>query len=431
MAEQGPNKYFIMPAPPVVYKSIRSHNLNIFYRESGPADAPVVLLLHGYPTSSFMFRNLIPLLHSSYRVIAPDLPGFGFSDAPDHDAFAYTFDNMAAVMQSFIDALELKRFVLYVFDYGAPVGYRLAVANPEKIAALISQNGNAYEAGLSEGWNPVQRYWQDPTEANRYYLQRFLTLEATLYQYRQGASDIALIAPETYTLDQHFLDRPGNVEIQLDLLKDYRNNVLLYPKFQEYFRKHLPPILAVWGSKDPYFLPAGAEGYKKDNPDAIVKFYETGHFALETHGAEIGQDILDFLGGLEGYGGGHPRGVTLHPSPYPVRESMDRLESFLKQQGVTIYARIDQQEELRKAGMSSGPLEFLLFGNPKGGGPVMLENPLAALDLPLKVIAWQDEQKKVWLAYNEAAYIRERYGLSATTSAKLNIDGIIVKALGG
>ena len=402
------------------FKNIRIQELDIFYRETGPADGPVILLLHGYPTSSFMFRNLIPALNDKYHVIAPDLPGFGFSDAPSHDKFDYTFDNLAHVMQGFIDALSLKRFVIYIFDYGAPVGLRLAVANPEKIAGIITQNGNAYEEGLSEGWNPIQRYWEDPTEANRYYLQRFLTIEATHYQYEQGASDLALIAPETYTLDQHFLDRPGNVEIQLDLLKDYQNNVKLYPRFQEYFRKYQPPTLAVWGNRDPYFLPGGAEAYKKDNPNAIVKFYDTGHFALETHAAEISRDILNFLDA-------GPTGVTTHPSPWSVKESIDRLEAFLKKQGVTIYSRIDQQDELKKVGLSSDAIEFLMFGNPKAGGPVMQENPLAALDLPLKVIAWEDRQKKVWIAYNQRGYIQERYGLKDATTAPLNLDAMIAK----
>ena len=411
----------------IVFKNSSIQGLNIFYRETGPADGPVVLLLHGYPTSSFMFRNLIPMLNGSYRVIAPDLPGFGFSDAPSHDRFDYTFDHLADVMQEFIDTLELHRFVLYVFDYGAPVGFRLAMANPQKIAGLISQNGNAYEEGLSEGWNPVQRYWEDPSEANRYYLQRFLVLEATRYQYQQGVSDLALIAPETITLDQHFLDRPGNVEIQLDLLKNYRNNVKLYPSFQAYFRKYQPPTLAVWGSRDPYFLPAGAEGYKKDIPAAVVKFYETGHFALETHATEIGRDILAFLHGIEGYSAVAPGGVTIKPSPWSAKESIDKLEGFLKKAGVTIYARIDQQEELKKVGLSSGAIEFLLFGNPKAGGPVMLENPLAALELPLKVIAYEDAGGKAWIAYNQGSYIQERYGLKDATSGPLDLDGVIAK----
>lgn len=280
------------------YNTIKVDGLNIFYREAGPKDAPVVLLLHGYPTSSHMYRNLISILSKKYRVIAPDLPGFGFSDAPDHSQFAYTFDNLAKSMQGFIDQLGLKRFAIYVFDYGAPTGFRLAMANPEKITGIISQNGNAYEEGLSTEWNPIQKYWKEPTQANRDALKGFVSNEVTRFQYFHGVSDPSLIAPETYTLDQHFLDRPGNIEIQLDLVKDYRTNVALYPKFQEYFRTKKPMILAVWGDQDPYFLPAGAKAYKKDSPNAEVKFYPTGHFALETHVNEIGNDILKFLAKL-------------------------------------------------------------------------------------------------------------------------------------
>lgn len=280
------------------YNNLQVNGLKIFYREAGPKNAPVILLLHGYPTSSHMYRNLIPILSKKYHVIAPDLPGFGFSDAPDHLKFDYTFDNLANTMQGFIDQLGLKRFALYVFDYGAPTGYRLALANPEKITGIISQNGNAYEEGLSTGWNPIQKYWKDPSQANRDSLKEFVSKESTWFQYHQGVSDPSLIAPETYTLDQHFLDRPGNIEIQLDLLKDYRTNVALYPKFQAYFRDKKPMMLAVWGNQDPYFLPAGAEAYKRDNPNATVKFYKTGHFALETHCNEIGADILAFLSKL-------------------------------------------------------------------------------------------------------------------------------------
>lgn len=280
------------------YNNTEVNGIKIFYREAGSKDAPTLLLLHGYPTSSHMFRNLIPILSKKYHVIAPDLPGFGYSDAPDHLSFQYTFDNLANTMQGFIDKLGLKRFAMYVFDYGAPTGFRLALANPEKITGIISQNGNAYEEGLSTGWNPIQKYWKEPSQANRDALKDFVSKESTWFQYHEGASDAALIAPETYTLDQHFLDRPGNIEIQLDLLKDYRTNVALYPKFQAYFRDKKPMMLAVWGSQDPYFLPAGAEAYKHDNPNAAVKFYKTGHFALETHYKEIGNDILLFLAQL-------------------------------------------------------------------------------------------------------------------------------------
>jgi pimeloyl-ACP methyl ester carboxylesterase len=291
-------KIAIMKNNPVHYYTVKAGALNIFYREAGPKNAPTILLLHGYPTSSFMFRNLIPILSEKYHVIAPDLPGFGFSDAPTRQEYQYTFDNMAKTMQAFIDEIKLKRFAVYIFDYGAPVGLRLAMNNPEKITGIISQDGNAYEEGLSTGWNPIQQYWQNPTQQNRDNLKQFLTLDATTFQYREGVKDQSLIAPETIALDQHFLDRPGNVDIQLDLLKDYENNVKLYPKFHAYFREYQPKFLAVWGNKDPYFIPAGAEAYKKDLKDATVKFYDTGHFALETHYAEIGEEITKFLGRL-------------------------------------------------------------------------------------------------------------------------------------
>jgi pimeloyl-ACP methyl ester carboxylesterase len=279
----------------IFYRKQHVQGLDIFYRECGPVDGPVLLLLHGYPTSSLMFRNLIPLLAPVSHIIAPDLPGFGFSDKPPVELFHYTFEHLTAIIQAFIDSLELKRFALYIFDYGAPVGLRLALANREKISAIISQNGNAYEEGLSKEWNPIQNYWKEGSHANRDKLREFLTIKGTTYQYRQGASDVSLIAPETYTLDQHFMDQAGNKEIQLDLLLDYQTNVALYPKFQEYFREEKPPLLAVWGNRDPFFLPAGAEAYLRDNPNVRLKFYDTGHFALETHAVEIAADILQFL----------------------------------------------------------------------------------------------------------------------------------------
>lgn len=289
---------YIMENHPIYYRNIKVNDLNLFYREAGPADAPTILLLHGYPTSSHMFRNLIPILSKKYHVIAPDLPGFGYSDAPDHTQFSYTFDNLAETVQAFVNKLEMKRFAVYIFDYGAPVGLRLAMNNPEKITGIVSQNGNAYEEGLSSEWNPIQKYWKEPSQANRLALKDFVSKEATTFQYYHGVSDPSLIAPEAYTLDQKFLDRPGNIEIQLDLMKDYRTNVALYPKFHEYFRKHQPKLLLVWGNKDPYFLPAGAEAYKKDIPNAKLKFYNTGHFALETHAVEIGAEIVEFMGTL-------------------------------------------------------------------------------------------------------------------------------------
>ena len=282
----------------VHYLRTKVYGLNIFYRESGPRDAPTILLLHGYPTSSHMYRNLIPMLNRTYHVIAPDLIGFGFSDAPHYKEFNYTFDNLTKYIQGLIDQLRLTRFALQVFDYGAPVGYRLAVANPEKITAIVSQNGNAYVEGLSEGWNPIRKYWEEASEQNRNNLRVMTTNDLTQWQYFTGVSDKSLVAPESYWLDQFLLDRKDNVELQLDLFKDYASNVALYPTFHEYFREYQPPFLAVWGNKDPFFLPAGAEAFKKDLPKATVKFYDTGHFALETHGAVIGEEILNFLATL-------------------------------------------------------------------------------------------------------------------------------------
>ena len=279
----------------VNYRNIKVNDLNIFYREAGSKGAPVILLLHGYPTSSHMFRNLIPLLSEKYHVIAPDLPGFGYTDKPDHKDFAYTFDNLTKHIQGFINQLGLKRFAIYVFDYGAPVGYRIAVANPEKITGIITQNGNAYLEGLSENWNPIQKYWAEPTEENRNALKMMVEEGTTKWQYLTGVADETLVAPESYTLDQYFLDQPGNVEIQLDLFKDYASNVAKYPIFQQYFRDKQPALLATWGNKDPFFLPPGAEAFKRDMPGATVKFFDTGHFALETHVNEIAMEILHFL----------------------------------------------------------------------------------------------------------------------------------------
>ena len=267
----------------------------IFYREAGPKTAPTLLLLHGFPTSSHMFRNLIPTLADRYYVIAPDLPGFGFSDAPDRKRFRYTFEQLAKVIDKFTQTIGLERYGIYVFDYGAPVGFRLALAHPERVTAIISQNGNAYEEGLSQGWNPIQKYWKEPTPENRAALRDFLTPEATKSQYLYGVQDETLVAPEAYQLDSTLLARPGIDEIQLDLFLDYASNVALYPKFQEYFRTKRPPLLAVWGKHDPFFLPPGAEAFKRDNPNAEVHFYDTGHFALETHYREIADAIREFL----------------------------------------------------------------------------------------------------------------------------------------
>ena len=283
----------------VSYKMAQLDGLKIFYREAGDPLAPAVLLLHGFPTSSHMFRNLIPELSVQYHVIAPDLPGFGFSDAPDHKSFAYTFDHLAQVIGEFTDLIDLRKFAIYVFDYGAPVGFRLALNHPERITALISQNGNAYEEGLSDAWAPIRSLWNHSTQENRDALRPFFAKEATCFQYTAGVQDPEQrIAPEAMALDQALLDRPQSTEIQLDLLADYKNNVALYPKFQEYFRTQRPPTLAVWGKNDPFFLPPGAEAYRRDNPTAKVIFYDTGHFALETHAPEIGAEIRSFLSAI-------------------------------------------------------------------------------------------------------------------------------------
>jgi pimeloyl-ACP methyl ester carboxylesterase len=276
------------------YRTQDVDGLKIFYREAGASAAPTILLLHGFPTSSHMFRDLIPVLAPHYRVIAPDLPGFGFSDAPSRSRFTYTFDRLADVMERFTEALGLSRYALYVFDYGAPVGLRLAIRHPERITAIVSQNGNAYEDGLSAGWNPIQKYWADPSPENRAALKAFLAPESTKWQYTHG-TDESRVAPESYALDSALLARPGNEDIQLDLFLDYASNVKLYPQFQKYFRSHQPPTLAVWGKTDPFFLPAGADAFKRDNPGAQVEFFDTGHFALETHSTEIGAKIVEFL----------------------------------------------------------------------------------------------------------------------------------------
>ncbi|MCK9687011.1 alpha/beta fold hydrolase [Scleromatobacter humisilvae] len=269
--------------------------LEVFYRDAGPADAPVLLLLHGFPSSSHMFRDLIPKLAGEYRVIAPDLPGFGQSAMPAREVFAYTFDGLARVIDRFTEVLGLRRFALYVFDYGAPVGWRLATWHPERITALVTQNGNAYEEGLSEGWNPIQAYWRDPSAGKRNALRQFLAPESTQWQYTHGVSDAARVSPDGHALDNWYLSRPGADDIQLDLFLDYASNVALYPTFQAYFREHQPPLLAVWGRNDPFFLPAGAEAFRRDIADADVRFFDTGHFALETHADEIATAIRGFL----------------------------------------------------------------------------------------------------------------------------------------
>jgi pimeloyl-ACP methyl ester carboxylesterase len=277
------------------YRTAEVDGLKIFYREAGRPDAPTLLLLHGFPSAGHMFRDLIPLLGERFHLVAPDLPGFGQSDMPSRDDFRYTFDNLAEAISRFTEVIGQRRFAIYIFDYGAPVGLRIAAKHPERITAIISQNGNAYEEGLSEGWSPIQAYWHEPTQANRDALRGFLAPETTRFQYTHGVGDPSLVAPDGRSLDDHYLARPGAHEAQLDLLLDYASNVALYPAFHAYFRNHQPPFLAVWGKNDPFFLPVGAEAFKRDIPDADVRFFDTGHFALETHSAEIAAAIGDFF----------------------------------------------------------------------------------------------------------------------------------------
>ncbi len=274
---------------------VEADGVTVFYREAGAADAPVVLLLHGFPTSSFQYRELIPRLADRYRVIAPDLPGFGFTEVPEQRKYSYTFDELAQTILAFTDALGLARYALYVFDYGAPTGFRLAMARPERIKAIVSQNGNAYEEGLGNAWAPIRRYWNEPTLENREAIRKVLSLEGMRREYASGISNPEVIAPEGYTLDAALIARPGNTEIQLDLFLDYADNVKLYPTFHKYFRDWKPPLLAIWGRHDPYFTPAGAEAFRRDNPNATVQFLETGHFALETHLEEIASSMRVFL----------------------------------------------------------------------------------------------------------------------------------------
>jgi pimeloyl-ACP methyl ester carboxylesterase len=274
---------------------IQADGVTVFYREAGPADAPVVLLLHGFPTSSFQYRELIPRLADRYHVIAPDLPGFGFTQVPAERGYTYNFENLAKTIFAFTQALKLTRYALYVFDYGAPTGFRLALMAPERVTAIVSQNGNAYEEGLGDAWQPIQRYWHEPTLEHRNAIRAGLNLEGLRHEYSVGIPDPALIAPEGYTLDAALLARPGNVDIQLDLFLDYANNVKLYPRFQEYFRTAKPPLLAVWGRFDPYFIPPGAKAFQRDIPDAVVELLPTGHFALETHLQEVVTSMRKFL----------------------------------------------------------------------------------------------------------------------------------------
>jgi pimeloyl-ACP methyl ester carboxylesterase len=279
----------------VTYRNVDVDGIGVFYREAGSKDAPTILLLHGFPTAGHMFRDLIPQLSDRFRLVAPDLPGFGNSDMPAPGTFTYTFENIANVIDRFTETVGLSRFAMYVFDYGAPVGFRLALRHPDRINAIISQNGNAYEEGLSDGWTPIRAYWQEPSLANREALRSFLAPDTTRWQYTYGVSDVTAVSPDGYSLDNFYLARPGADEVQLDLFGDYQSNVALYPTFQEYFRKHKPRFLAAWGKNDPFFLPAGAEAFRRDIPGAQVHFFDTGHFALETHATEIAGLIRDFL----------------------------------------------------------------------------------------------------------------------------------------
>lgn len=280
----------------VRYKTVAIDGVDVFYREAGRVGAPALVLLHGFPTSSHMFRNLIPALADRYHVIAPDYPGFGNSGMPPRDRFAYTFESYAKIIGRLTEKLGLERYALYVMDYGAPVGYRLATSHPARVSAIIVQNGNAYDEGIQQFWDPIKAYWKSGSKEDREAIRWLTSLKATKWQYTNGVSDATAVSPDAWTMDQAFLDRPGNQEIQLDLFYDYRTNISLYPAWQAYFREHRPPMLVVWGKNDQIFVTAGAEPYKRDNPSAEIHVLETGHFALETHGPEIASLIRDFLG---------------------------------------------------------------------------------------------------------------------------------------
>ncbi|HEV3309687.1 MAG TPA: alpha/beta hydrolase [Chloroflexota bacterium] len=285
-----------LSVPPTSIHKVEADGVQVFYRAAGEPSAPVVLLLHGFPASSFMFRDLIPRLAGDYRVIAPDLPGFGFTEVPAGGNYTYSFDRLALTIEAFTQALNVNRYAIYVFDYGAPTGFRLAMAHPERVTGIVSQNGNAYEEGLAAAWGPIRTYWAAPTAENReILLKNILTLEGTRWQYTHGVANPDSVPPESYTLDTALLERPGNKEIQLDLFLDYASNVKLYPKFQEYFRKSKPPLLAIWGKNDPFFVPAGAEAFRTDLPSATIQFLDTGHLALETHVVEIASAMQEFL----------------------------------------------------------------------------------------------------------------------------------------
>lgn len=282
---------------PIRYTFTDVDGVRVFYREAGEPGKPTLLLLHGFPSSSHQFRQLIPLLSAHFHIIAPDLPGFGFTEVPAEREYAYSFDALAETLGHFVETLGLKRYAMYVFDYGAPTGLRLAVKHPERMTALISQNGNAYLEGLGDAWAPIRAYWAEPSAENRQVIaDAILHLEGTLWQYEHGVSTPELIAPESYTLDALLLERPGNKDIQLDLFLDYANNLKRYPDFQRFFRETQLPTLAIWGQNDPFFIPPGAEAFKRDNPNAVVELLDTGHFALETHVDYIAQRIIEVIG---------------------------------------------------------------------------------------------------------------------------------------
>lgn len=295
MSSMAANAKSAVSLPLVSLRTVHADGIEVFYREAGDPSAPAILLLHGFPTSSLMFRELIPRLAQRYRVIAPDLPGFGFTSVPADRNYTYTFESIATTIDAFTEALGLTRYAIYIFDYGAPTGLRLALKHPERITAVVSQNGNAYLEGLGDAWDPIKAYWKEPTQEHRDALRGVLQLDATKFQYTHGAPADRTVDPATYTLDVALMQRPGNADIQLDLFLDYASNLKLYPAFQEYFRKHQPPTIAIWGRHDPFFIPAGAEAYKKDNPNATVTLLDTGHFALETHVEEIAAAIDDLL----------------------------------------------------------------------------------------------------------------------------------------
>jgi pimeloyl-ACP methyl ester carboxylesterase len=277
------------------YRTVSIDGLDIFYREAGSRDNPTILLLHGYPTSSHMFRNLIPALADQFHLVAPDYPGFGYSSMPAVDEFDYTFDHLTEVIAGFIDAIGLKRYSLYLMDYGAPIGYRLATQNPERVETLIVQNGNAYEEALGDFWKPMRAYWQSKTPENAEQVRQTMTPEGTKRYYTTGVKNLENLSPDTWTLDQHFLDRPGNLAIQLALKYSYQSNVLLYPQWQAYFREYQPPTLVVWGQNDRGFLVEGAYAYKRDLQNLEFHLLDTGHFALEEDGNAIADHIRYFL----------------------------------------------------------------------------------------------------------------------------------------